>query len=96
MTKIEQKIQFDSHSEVFKCYCGENSYLEFIYDKDDDQYYVNITIHPTRLLERLKLAWKALRGLEFSTSNEVIVDGPDFRRYLRTVIPNNKARYHSK
>jgi len=86
MTELKQKIQFENKSEVFKCYCGENSYLEFIYDKEDDQYYVTITLQPTRLLERLKLAWKALRGLEFSSANEVVIDGEDFRKYLKEVI----------
>lgn len=85
MSNIEQKIQFDGKSEIFKCYCGEHSYLEVTYDRVDDQYYVSITLHPTRFLERLKLAWKALRGIEFSSSNEVVIDGPDFRKYIKEI-----------
>lgn len=77
MTKLQERNQFNSVSQVYKCWCGEYSYLEIIRDEEDSQFYFHISVYPTRLLERLVLAWKALRGIEFMVSNEVIVDGKD-------------------
>lgn len=85
MTKINQTIQGNLETHIFKCYCGENSYLEVMKDTDDKQIYINITLHPTRLSERLKLAWRALRGLEFSASNEVVIDGKDIGSLIRGI-----------
>lgn len=85
MSKIDQTIQGNMDSHIFKCYCGENSYLEIVRDFEDDQRYISITMHPTRLKERLKLAWKALRGLEFSVSNEVVIDGDDINKVRKAL-----------
>lgn len=85
MTKLEQKIQGDMESHIFKCYCGENSYLEITRDDDDKQFYLSISVSPTRLAERLKLAWKALLGLEFSTSNEIMIDYTDARMLIEAL-----------
>jgi hypothetical protein len=75
--KLKQKIQGDMDSHVFKCYCGEYSYLEIVRDSDYKQVYVNITMNPTTIRERLSMAWKSLRGIEFSVSNEVVIDSVD-------------------
>jgi hypothetical protein len=85
MSKVEQLIQGNMEYHIFRCYCGECSYLSIIQDSEDDQIYIEITLHPTRLTERLKLAWKALRGLEFLASNEVIIDGSDAEKLIEAV-----------
>lgn len=85
MSKINQVIQGGGEVHIFKCYCGEDSFLEFTGRKEDDEIYAQITIHPTRLGKRLKLAWKALRGLEFTASNSVIIDGKDLPKLIKAL-----------
>lgn len=90
MTKINQTIQGNMDSSIFKCYCGENSYLEVIKDPEDKQIYISITLRPTRLRERLKLAYRALRGLEFTSSNEVVIDGDDIKELIKALKLNDE------
>jgi hypothetical protein len=85
MSKIDQTVQGDMPSHIFKCYCGEFSYLEIILDKDDQQIYFAISMSPTTLWSRVKLAWRAIHGLEFSTSNEVIIDGKDVPKIIKAL-----------
>lgn len=88
MTKIMEKIQGDSsgfETHIFKCYCGEDSYLEIIQDKEDREIFVTITKHPTRLKERLIMAWKSLRGIEFTTTNHVMLLQEDISK-LRSAL----------
>lgn len=73
MTKLAETIQGNLETHIFKCYCGEDSYLEVMQDSEDKEFYISITMHPTSISERIKAAWKALRGLEFSASNTVII-----------------------
>ena len=35
--------------------------------------------------ERLKLAWMAIRGLEFSVSNEIIIDNTDIKKLIKAL-----------
>lgn len=96
MTRLDQKIQGDMETHVFKCYCGEDSYLVVTKDSKDDQLYISITKHPTRLVERLKLAWKSLRGLEFTTTNEVIIDGSDADNLALALTSNQSEKARSE
>lgn len=91
MTKIKQVVQGNMDTSIYKCYCGEYSYLEIIRDEEDSQFYFHISVYPTRLLERLVLAWKALRGIEFMVSNEVIVDGKDVPDMIKFLKGKNNA-----
>ena len=80
MTEIKQFTQGKLGNEhIFQCYCGEDSYLNVTHDEEDNQFYFDITLAPSRLPERIKRAWQALRGLEFGCSNEVIIDGSDIK-----------------
>lgn len=85
MSKLNQEIQGHMPTHIFKCYCGEDSYLEIMQDPDDKEFYLTITKHPTRLKERLKLAWKAFRGLEFAASNEVIIAEKDAKKIAKAL-----------
>lgn len=85
MAKIDNKIQWDTPTHLFKCYCGESSFLEIIHDDEDRQLYISITQHPTTLRERLTLAWKALCGYEFSASNEVVLDEEDINKLIKAL-----------
>jgi hypothetical protein len=91
MSKIDNTTQGRLDSYIFKCYCGEDSYLEVMQNPDDGEFYISITQHPTRLLERLKMAWKALRGIEFTSSNEVILLEKDANKLIVALTkPNRK------
>lgn len=85
MTKIDQSIQGGLPTYIFKCYCGEDSYLEVMQDPDDRELYISITQRPTRLRERLKLAWKALRGLEFTNAGDVILLDTDAKKLIEAL-----------
>lgn len=91
MTKLNQQVQGHMESHVFTCYCGEDSYLQISRDDEDGQYYISITKHPTRLGERLKTAWQALKGLEFTASNEVIIDGADAASLVEALRPIDRS-----
>jgi len=87
MAKIDNKTQWSQFGEthIFKCYCGSNSYIQVIQDPEDRELYFSITQHPTRLKERLGTAWKALRGLEFTASDEVILLDTDARKLIKAL-----------
>lgn len=85
MAKIDNKTQGSYGSHIFKCYCGENSYLEILQDPDDRELYIYITQHPTRLRERLSTAWRALRGLEFMSSNEIVLLEEDAEKLIKAL-----------
>lgn len=85
MAKIDNQVQGSMPTHIFKCYCGENSYIEIIQDPEDKEFYFSITQRPTRLKERLTTAWKALRGLEFTASNEVIVLDTDAHKIIEAL-----------
>lgn len=93
MSKVEEQLQGGFPTYIFKCYCGEHSFLEVMQDLEDRELYINITQHPTRLKERLTTAWRALRGLEFSSSNEVIIDEKDIDRLMEAlkINPTNET-----
>lgn len=89
MTKIIEKTQWRHiETNIFKCWCGENSYLDITSDNDGDLY-ITITQYPTNLLERFKLAFKALRGLEFSSSNSVMIVNEDINKLIKALRNNN-------
>lgn len=92
MSRVDQLIQGNIPLDVFRCYCGESSYLEIMHDAEDDQFYIYITLSPTRLKERLRLAWKALRGIEFLASNEVIIDGSDIEKVAAALSPQPQLK----
>ena len=85
MSKIQEKIQGEFDDYIFKCYCGENSYLQVTQDPDDRELYISITLKPTRLSERLELAWKSLRGMEFYATDEVIILGEDSDKLIEAL-----------
>lgn len=85
MAKVDNQVQGDLPTYIFKCYCGENSYLEIMQDPEDKELYISITQHPTRLRERLKLAWKALRGLEFTAAGDIILLDDDVKKLIKAL-----------
>lgn len=86
MTKIKEKTQFkDLEINIFRCWCGESSYLEVVKDVEDGDIYVTITKYPTRLLERLKTAYKALRGIEFDATNSVMIAKEDVSKLVKAL-----------
>jgi len=81
MPIIKQKTQVGGiDEESVQCYCGENSYISV--KRWDDEYIVYITQSPTSLRERLRLAWAALRGLEFHYSNEVLLSQEQLDEFM--------------
>jgi hypothetical protein len=92
MTKLAEKNQFNSDNYVFKCYCAEHSYLDITQDPDDGEIYISITQHPTRLTDRIVMAWRALRGVEFSSSNEVVLLKEDISKLQEALILAKGAR----
>ncbi len=86
MTKLTEKTQFNfAETNIFKCWCGENSYLDITKDLDDGDIYITITQYPTRLLERVKMAYKALRGIEFTSSNSVMLAQEDIKKLIKSL-----------
>lgn len=86
MTKLKESTQFkDLETSIFKCWCGESSYLEVVKDVDDGDIYVTISKYPTKLLERLKTAYKALRGIEFDSTNSVMIAKEDVIKLIRAL-----------
>lgn len=86
MTKLKESTQFkDLETSIFKCWCGEVSYLEIVRDVEDGDIYVTITKHPTRLLERLRSAYKALRGIEFDATNSVMIAKEDIAALIKAL-----------
>lgn len=92
MTKLKESTQWPVEFHIYKCWCGEDSYLQVARDDEDKQFYISITVHPTRFLERLRMAWKALRGIEFTASNEVIVDFQDAKELTAALSPQPRTR----
>ena len=91
MTKLTEDSQWNTGRHIFKCWCGEDSYLEVIQDVEDGEYYISITQHPTRLKERLAMAWKALRGIEFTASNSVMIVEKDAKKLVKALTPTKKG-----
>jgi hypothetical protein len=89
MTELIEKDQFQTETHTYKCWCGENSYLTIVIDREDGEAYISITQSPTRLIERLSLAWKALRGIEFTSSNEVIISDDEVEELMKMLIKMN-------
>ena len=86
MTKLVEKTQFkDFETNIFKCWCGESSYLEVVKDIEDGDIYITITKYPTRLLERLKMAYMALRGIEFDSTNSVMIAQEDIPQLIKAL-----------
>lgn len=85
---------------MYQCYCGEDSFFNLYHfdwndERVDDDYYVSITIRPTSWRGRLGLAWKALRGLETTVSNEVLLSKEqinDFSNELREYLAPKALR----
>lgn len=97
MTKLTEHSQWGDYGDyyIFKCWCGENSYLEVSVDKKDGELYICITRHPTRFRERLKMAWEAIRGIEFTSSNSVMIvpeDVPKLIEALQQIKSLEKSR----
>ena len=83
MTKIIEKSQFDFiERNIFQCYCGEYSYLNIEKDLDDDYIYITITKYSTSFLGRIDLAFKALLGIEFNSSNSVMISKKDIKSLI--------------
>jgi hypothetical protein len=91
MTKVQEGDQFQREIHIFKCWCGEESYLEITQDADDKEFYISITQHPTRFMERLKMAWAALRGIEFSSSNCVVLLEEDANKLVAALTFKREA-----
>lgn len=86
MTKLNQKQQYDNESHIFKCWCGEHSYLEVSkFDEDTGDIEIYLTQHPSSLFERLRLAFMSLRGLEITTSSSVIIAEEDVKELIKAL-----------
>lgn len=84
MTRLREKTQLKyTTTSIFKCWCGENSYLDITKDKIGDYICITITQNPTTVSDRIKMAWKCLRGLEFSSSNSVLISEQNIENLVK-------------
>lgn len=84
MTKLTEQSQFGLDTDIFKCWCGEYSYLEVIKDSDGD-IYVAITQYPRSITERLKAIFGIITGTGYSGSNSVMVTKDDVNKLIKAL-----------
>ena len=61
-------------SKLYKCDCGEFSFLEVLHDTNDDSYYVTITAYPRTFKEKARAIWAVLRGATYGASEEMVLN----------------------
>jgi len=69
---------------LLQCSCHSFEFLEFgWFDDDSKTFYVSITVHPKKLIEKLKAIWRILRGARYGISDEVLVESKEIRRLVK-------------
>lgn len=86
MSIMKQKIQFgEQTSVIFQCNCGEDTYLNverFDWREGEFDYHVSVSNQPGLLSDRLKTAWRALRGQRHAVSSHVLLSPEQFEDLL--------------
>ena len=65
--------EINPDGKLYKCSCGEFSFLEVIHDSDDDFYYFTISYYPKSFWQKIKAIYAIIRGSRFGASEEVVL-----------------------
>jgi len=76
-------MKTDDETILFKCDCGEFSFLEVFYDTDF--YYFTITYYPKTFIGKIKAIFAIIKGSRFGASEEIVLrpkDAKELSKFL--------------
>ncbi len=82
-------MKINNDIELYRCECGEFSFLEVWYD--GDFYYFMITYSPRGIIEKLKAIWAILRGAKYGVSEDIVLSETSIKQ-LKKFIENKTKK----
>lgn len=91
MSKLEEESSETHHELIFPCNCSNGDYLRITWDEEDSEWrwlWIEAEHAPTGW-DRIRSAWKALRGQPFRAGEIILTDATvdSLRQFLGTISP---------